>query len=244
MIDFHTHILPGIDDGSRDIGMSAQMLTEEVADGAGLVVATPHFYASRISSARFLRQRDQAKSEVDAWISSAYPDGPAPVTVLTGAEVYYFPGIGSASSIHDLCISGTDTLLLEMPFAPWSKEVLKDVRDLLEHQHLTIVLAHVERYIGFQKDRGIWNEVFAMPVIPQINAGSFLKEPGLFRRNKTLHFCLDFITGHPQFILGSDCHNMNSRRPNLKAGAEELIRLAGESAWEQADRTVREVLAL
>ncbi len=240
MIDFHTHILPGIDDGSRDLPMSAQLLTEEIAAGVDLVVATPHFYASRISFAKFLRQRSEALSQVESWIA----EQAAPVRIMTGAEVYYFPGIGSADSVRELCISDTGTLLLEMPFAPWTKEVLKDVRQLLEHQHLTVVLAHVERYIGFQKDKGIWNEIFSMPVIPQLNAGSFQKEPGLFRRNKTLHFCLDFIDRHPDFILGSDCHNMSSRRPNLKDGVDAVIRLAGNEAWERADRTVREVLAL
>ena len=60
MIDFHTHILPGIDDGSRNIDMTVAMLSEEVSQGVTAVVATPHFYANRTSVAAFLERREKA----------------------------------------------------------------------------------------------------------------------------------------------------------------------------------------
>lgn len=48
MIDFHTHILPGIDDGSRSVEMTMQMLNAETEQGVTGIVATPHFYAQTI----------------------------------------------------------------------------------------------------------------------------------------------------------------------------------------------------
>ena len=64
MIDFHTHILPGIDDGSRDIQMTEQMLEKEAASGVTLVYATPHFYAHRTGVSSFLAKRDASYRKV------------------------------------------------------------------------------------------------------------------------------------------------------------------------------------
>lgn len=54
IIDFHSHILPGIDDGSRDVSMSLELLKESRNQGIGAVVATPHFYANNNTIDRFL----------------------------------------------------------------------------------------------------------------------------------------------------------------------------------------------
>ena len=60
MIDFHTHILPGIDDGSRDIQMTEQMLEKEAATGVTLVYATPPFLCAQDRSQRvFGKERCQ-----------------------------------------------------------------------------------------------------------------------------------------------------------------------------------------
>ena len=67
MIDFHTHVLPGIDDGSSDLTMSAGMIREECSQGTRVIVATPHFYADRMSIDRFLARRDEAFQQVEAW---------------------------------------------------------------------------------------------------------------------------------------------------------------------------------
>ena len=69
------------------------------------------------------------------------------------AEVYYFQGIGSAGMIPKLCVEGTQTLLLEMPFAQWNSAIYADVEKLVRHQKLKVVLAHIERYYEFQKKK-------------------------------------------------------------------------------------------
>jgi protein-tyrosine phosphatase len=64
MIDFHTHILPGIDDGSKNIEMTMEMLEEEARQGVTEICATPHFYAHRMSFDSFLEKRGhELKSE-------------------------------------------------------------------------------------------------------------------------------------------------------------------------------------
>ena len=63
MVDFHTHILPGIDDGSQDVDMTKDMLLEEQKQGVGLIAATPHFYAHRMSMEGFLERRTEAMAK-------------------------------------------------------------------------------------------------------------------------------------------------------------------------------------
>ena len=241
MIDFHTHILPGIDDGSRNLEMTEGMLLEEASQGTDVVVATPHFYADRVSIPHFLVRREQAAAKTRERIKQLEDAAGLP-RIVTGAEVYYFPGMGSARELPSLCIRNTDVLLLELPFGQWDRQVLQDVKDLIRKRKLTLVLAPIERYHEFQKDRSVWEEILSLPVIPQINAGSFLKHGGLFHRDPRRKFSLRFLEEHPQTILGSDAHNLTSRRPNMKDAKEAIVAAAGAETFERMEKTAREVL--
>ncbi len=211
MIDFHTHVLPGIDDGSRDIHMTRDMLMLEKEQGVDLVVATPHFYAHRTRVDQFLKKRENALNKVMALKPEAL-DLPE---IKVGAEVYYFTGIGRAEHIKELSIQGTDYMLLELPFRPWDREVLDDIRELRRRQHLKVILAHVERYRELQKDKGLYEDVLDQADIIQMNAGSFIEASFLKRRH-----LLKIADSGRKLIIGSDCHNTTTRKPNLIDGLE------------------------
>ncbi len=235
MIDFHTHILPGIDDGSRHTDMTLAMLRAEIEQGVTEIVCTPHFYSSRSSFDAFLERREASLSRVLARMDELGMGEEAP-RLHVGAEVYYFPGMSEAERLPELCIRGTQTLLLEMPFAQWDERLLKEVKAIIEKRKLTVVLAHVERYAGFQKRKNVWSEILDLPVTVQMNAGSFQK--GLRKR----HFCLEMLRKRPGSIIGSDCHNLEERRPNL-AGARDVIKKKlGEDALKAIDRNAQMLL--
>ena len=237
MIDFHTHILPGIDDGSRDAGMTEAMLREEQRQGVELVVATPHFYANRMSIEAFLSRRAGALEKAERLRRrAALPE------IVAGAEVYYFQGMGRAEGVRRLCVGETRTLLLEMPFEPWSDAELTDVEDLIRRQKLNVVLAHIERYVEFQRDRRVWNRVLQLPLTPQINAGSFVKRRGLFHSDKKRRFCMGFLSEHPRLIVGSDCHNMEGRAPNMEGAWAAIEAELGAEALRDIEKTTRESL--
>lgn len=82
MIDLHTHILPGMDDGSRDVLESLAMLEASAAQGVGLVAATPHFYAEENSPERFLSRRAEAAQRLRAALRPGLPE------IRLGAEVH------------------------------------------------------------------------------------------------------------------------------------------------------------
>ena len=89
MIDFHSHILPGVDDGSVSLEQSIAMLQEEAKQGIHCVIATPHFYPEQEDVDTFLQRRDAAEAALRKEMEK-YTDLPK---LLVGAEVFYFSGI-------------------------------------------------------------------------------------------------------------------------------------------------------
>ncbi len=223
MIDFHTHILPGLDDGSKDINMTHEMLEMEAKMGTDLVIATPHFYAHRNRIDEFLKKReksfDQAKD-----LLAGHPEIPK---LKVGAEVYYFSGIGRAQQVKELTVEGTDVLLLELPFRPWERSIIDDIRDLKDRQHLRVILAHAERYKDMQKDRALYEDILDEADIIQINAGCF--DGGLFKRN----FALKLLKSGRKAVIGSDCHNTTTRKPNVNMGYDIIERKIGSDKVDE-----------
>lgn len=243
MIDFHTHILPALDDGSRDTTETEGLLREEVKQGVSRIVATPHFYADRVSVEEFLKRRARSIERLQTHVKELVERGKTgsmsafPIPQLQyGAEVYFFPGMGNAEKLPQLCIEGTNLILLEMPFMQWTDEILREVKDILQKQKLRIVLAHVERYPDFQKNRRVFEQVLALPLTIQLNGGSFLK--GRSRRK----FCLNMLSEHENIILGSDTHNLTSRPPNLQEARGVIEKKLGAARLETIDRLTEKLL--
>lgn len=200
MIDFHTHILPGMDDGSRSVSESVQMLREESRQGVTEVFLTPHYYAQENSPLSFLKKRHSAWQMLETQLPENYP------RLRLGAEVQYFEGIAAVEDIRHLKIEGTEYLLLEMPFCQWSERMVGTVLDLNDRRGMQIVLAHIERYRQWQR-ADTWETLRDAGVRMQSNVSYFANWKTRYRamsmQNKGM---IDF--------LGSDCHNMRNRRPN------------------------------
>ena len=238
MIDFHTHILPGIDDGSRDIDMTEKMLRMEQSMGVSHIYATPHFYAHRRSIESFLERRDRALSKVRAL--PGYGDRLPAVT--PGAEVYYFSGIGRAGQLENLCMEGTDILLLELPFTQWHSELAKDVSELINRRGMHIILAHLERYEWFQKEKHVWDRLLEMPLTIQLNCEDIIDAGSIFRRNHRRKTCFELLSRHDNIIIGSDCHNLTDRKPNLADARAAIEKRCGTEQLAQMDEYTRGLL--
>ena len=207
MIDFHSHILPEMDDGSKDAKMSLAMLQMEREQGVTEVVFTPHFYAQ------------QAGVEL--------------LPYHLGAEVYYFRNIGNADMLQELCIGDSGTLLLEMPFCQREKDVYVDVANLVRRQGIRVVLAHIERYYKLQKDKSVWNEIMDLPLECQMNAGPFQDWKrrrmciGLLKQHEAM------LLGSDAHNLTGRCPNLKATCELLEAkvGAGYTARV-DDLAWE------------
>ncbi len=223
VIDFHSHILPGMDDGSRSVEMSLQMLRESVNMGVDAMVATPHFYGHRESRERFLHRRERSWEE----LRQALQREKGLPRVLLGAEVAFSSHIVREPALDRLCVEGTNLLLLEMPFAAWTEYELDGVAMLSLDRGYQVVLAHFERFLGFPGNEATLERLLELPILLQMNGERLLrlgsgKWVDWFKRGRAI-------------LLGSDCHDLDHRPPDLGPARAKLERKAGAELVEWLD---------
>ena len=222
MIDIHTHILPGMDDGSVSLEERLAMAKASARQGVRLLAATPHFYATQEDPNSFLRRREKSLALLESAWQDSFP------TLLVGAEVRYFDGISRVEKIAHLTLDHTRILLLEMPFTSWSRRMVEEVVELQRSRGLQVLLAHVERYLKDQ-DGQVWETFRQNGVWMQCNANFFLRWQTK-RKAQAL-----FKKGEIQ-MLGSDTHNMTTRPPNLAMARDALVKSLGQAAWRDFER--------
>lgn len=210
MFDVHCHILPAIDDGSKDVQMSLEMLKRESEQGIEGVIFTPHFYAFRNSPEAFIKRRDNALNKLADSFSSI-PDVPK---YTVGAEVHYFRGMSRTDGLESLCIGNSNYILIEMPFRDWQPVFIDEIEEISEVLGLQVIIAHIERYLD--QNRKLVKRLFDNPdILIQSNAEFFTDK-------KTSAKAIKLLKKGRIDLLGSDCHNLDERRPNL-AEAMEII---------------------
>lgn len=205
MIDFHSHILPNVDDGPDTVQDSLTMLRRAFLQGVDAFVSTSHFYSDEECPAEFLKRRDMAADQLKQamfFSPMVYPK------VVLGAEVLYFPGISDADGIEQLRIGNSRCILIEPPMAAWSDDMLDDIQQLRYHFDLIPVIAHVDRYMSMLKDNSLMDRVLQRKLLVQVN-GSYFLNP------KTKKAAFENLKAGKIHLIGSDCHNMDSRPPNL-----------------------------
>ncbi|MBQ3708567.1 MAG: capsular polysaccharide biosynthesis protein [Clostridia bacterium] len=215
VIDFHSHILPKMDDGSKGTDMSLEMLQRMKNYGCDLVVSTSHYYRMNEDIPDFLARRTASYRHLCARIREE-PEWNVP-SIALGSEVAFFFGIESEENLGKLCIGDTDILLLEMPFAPWSIYEFNAVSALCYDRRFRVILAHYERFAEFQKGNEIYDRILKLPVIVQINAESLQSKFGW----NSKRWIRMFEEGRAK-LLGTDAHNLTSRAPNLDVARETL----------------------
>lgn len=230
MIDFHSHFLPAVDDGSQSPAESEAMLKSAFSQGIRQIVATPHFYADEMVPEVFLENRQRAVARIP-WDETAMP------RIHLGAEVAYFGNISHSEAVRKLQIGNTGLLLVEMPFLPWTDRIIQDVCQLQDRQGLTPVLAHVERYRQKSQFPRYRDMLLESGAFFQSNAGAFLKmETRSWALRQMKIGCIHF--------LGSDCHNMTTRAPMLGEAAKVIEKKLGTEALEDIEAFSTQALGL
>lgn len=219
MIDWHSHILPGMDDGSHDAAESISLVNMQVSQGIQTVIATPHFYANDETVDAFLERRKNAFEQLKAQLPQGSPE------ILLGAEVRYYQGISRLDDLKALRIEGSKLLLLEMPMSSWTEYMVRELVEMSARSSLQIVFAHVERYLKLQKPN-VWDRILESDILMQVNA-SFFTSVASRRKALTL-----LKKGNIHFV-GSDCHNVASRPPQIGKAFEIIQKKLGENYIRQ-----------
>ena len=216
MIDFHSHILPEIDDGAQSVEMSLEMLAESYNQGVRTVIATPHCYISHESDIdEFIQEREQSYKILMHAIAKDKRTFP---NIVLGSEVQVSTNVHHFEKIFPLCIENTNYILIEMPYTKWTEDCYDFIYDLLI-KGMRPIIAHIERYISRRKE---FHNLFSFDLLYQVNADSFFSP--LVKR----HIPDLFTMGSVQF-LGSDMHNTTRRPTNMKKAADRIIKSYGRS---------------
>lgn len=218
-VDFHTHILHSVDDGSSSLSESVKMLKLEKKMGVKTVIATPHFYADIDSADEFLRNRAKAVAELE----KVTADIEGLPKIITGAEVLYFDGIEKWDILPELTIEGTKYIIIEMPCTPFPRRSVETLANFKKLTGFTPIIAHLDRYITAFKTYNLPQVLSELDVLVQMNASFFLKFPNSVQAIKLLK-------NENVHLLGSDCHNIVTRPPNLEEAENVILNKLGRQS--------------
>lgn len=230
MIDLHSHILPGIDDGSKSPEMSRNLLRLLQQQGVQTVVATPHFYPVEDTPDNFLRRRAEAYDRLQPMVEDA-------PRILLGAEVTYFDGMRHSHAMEYLQLGQSGLLLVEMPFGPWTQRMVKELAQIPLATGLIPVIAHVNRYRRPDQLPKYQKELLLQGVLFQCNAEAFVS---VWQRS----WALKMLQKEQIHFLGSDAHNLTNRSPKLKQAAEVITRQLGAEAMDRLTAISKEFFKL
>ena len=214
------------------INRMLKFLQMEKQQGIDCVIATPHFYAQHDTPERFLNRRAQAE-EVLRNEMSRYSNLPE---LKIGAEVYFFKGISDSDAISELTIDSKRCILIEMPVSPWEESVYRELEGLYVKRGMIPIIAHIDRYITRFRTFGIPKRLRDLPVMVQANAEFFLNR-------STSSVALRMLKSDGIHLLGSDCHNLRSRKPNLGEAVRLVERRLGEETIDRINSYELDVLA-
>lgn len=167
-IDFHSHILPGIDEGLATVEEAISLLKKEQKDNIDIVIATPRYDINKYSISDFITLREKAYTKLITEIGDL--DIPS---IKLGAEVIYSDNLLNTPDLHNLCIEGTDYLLLELPKVQLNDYILDNIYDLTYNTNIRPIISHVEESLKYTSIESL-EEVLDMDVLGQINASSLL----------------------------------------------------------------------
>jgi len=234
-IDVHSHILPNMDDGAQSAEESLKLLALLKKDGVDAVAATPHLHLHRQSATDFLRKREQRAETLFKALNDSDRGGDYPKIVL-GAEVLFSASVGelSPSQLKNLCIEGTDYLLIELPYCAFSRSFLTQFSGFVSGCGCGVILAHIERYYEYNGSEQM-DELLSCDCLAQANCDSLLSA----RSRKLL---LKLIGSGAVRLLGTDAHSVKERPPRF-AKAERVIRgKLSDEAFEDMMETARQIL--
>lgn len=196
MIDFHSHILPEVDDGSKSYEESLEMLKEAKSAGFDVIISTSHYAAGCFEVPEYKRK----ELIEDLNLEENVPQ------IILGSEIFLTNNIIELlNEFKASTINGTNYVLIELPLKKQFNNLENVINKLIENGYKPII-AHPERYVYIQKNFKVLKELQALGVLFQCNYGSILGKYG-FKAKHTLKKMLknDLVT-----FMGTDAHKKNS----------------------------------
>ncbi len=227
MIDMHSHILPGIDDGAQSLDEALALARQASQDGTTLAFLTPHSWGT--IPACLAKRQQSLRLFQDAWRHEN-----SALQIRTGLECFLQDHIFDAVLQYPDCFYQSNNkqrlLLLELPW-DYDFRLLANVLFQAQLREITLVLAHPERYVGFLRQAHILPDLLEKGLYLQFNASAFSGGIWSWRRRKII---IQLLRSAPtQMLLGSDAHDVNSRPALLSPARGPIVKALGETMWQQ-----------
>ncbi|MFN3336676.1 MAG: tyrosine-protein phosphatase [Thermomicrobium sp.] len=228
-VDIHCHVLPGLDDGARDLDQALAMLRVAVQDGTSILVATPHARRCDAHAVRLTAEllREHATQQE------------LPLELLVGMEEQLLPDLverlqtGAALPIGD-----TRWVLVELPdWTQWPATLPTQLQEL-RAAGFRPILAHVERYIPIQREPALVLDAIQAGALLQMNADSLFGQNGYAAQQAAARL----VRAGAVSILASDAHSPNWRAPRLRDAFERIAALASPETVERLRNTALAVV--
>lgn len=188
-IDFHAHVLPGADHGCLNVETSKIQLEYASKADVDIVVATSHFYPHMHTIKGFSKKRKECFEQVRFLLNSDMPK------LLCAAEVLLYPGMDKIDGLSELCVCGTNVILIELPYCrSFDDKLVETLVNIRDKCALNVILAHAERY-----DYISMSEIIKLGFQVQLNAASICS----IRKNK---LCMKYINDGCVSAIGTDIH--------------------------------------
>lgn len=227
-MDIHSHIIPGVDDGSQSMNESVKMIEQAYAENVRVIIATPHFgvrnpdYNDKVAVSRL--------NELKKIVDRKFPG----MKLFMGNELYY--SVGTLESLQKKwarTLGGTNYVLIEFSTDVEYEKIAKAVEEMRWNGYWPII-AHAERYQCLVEDMDLAEQLVRNGAYIQINARTFMRTKK--KRDKKKRFFLEqnrewsmelLKKGLVHFIA-SDCHSTGTRRPVYESAVKEIIDQGGE----------------
>lgn len=220
MIDIHCHILPGVDDGAKDLSEAKAMLTAQQAAGIDRLFVTPHFYPEEMTMDDFLTARENAWAQLGTL--EELPQ------IRLGAEVRYCRQLLDLD-LKKVTLGDSDYLLLELPVRSYPAFAVQIV-EALQGAGIIPIFAHVERCAYFREDPQLLKRLVNLGALAQVSAVSLIDR-------KDQNFAWACLKHNLAQLIASDAHNMTGRKPCMEVLEhlpEEICQLhkaCSEAVW-------------
>ncbi len=216
MIDFHTHILPEIDDGAKNVEESLSMLNSLSETGIKQVLLSPHYYPDKESIEEFTARRQVSCEKLASAVKSAKFSVPQ---LHVAAEVYLDPALMSCFDYTPLTVdSGGKFMLTELLYEPKMSLTSESMlRHLIYSYDIIPILAHIERYPFLLKEKNLY-ALLELGCVAQINVSSLL-------HCKIRKVLIKYLKKGYIGAIASDIHNVKQ----IKSVKQGLSKLSEES---------------
>ena len=233
MVDLHCHLLPGIDDGSKNMEISLRLASEAVENGVTHALLTPHHMNGRYVNHKqdVIKLTNEFREQLKAH--------QIPLTVFPGQEVRINGQLIDALDHDDILFADEDNryLMLEFPdddVPHYTNQMIFD----LQQRGVTPVIVHPERNTKIMSQPDLLYQLLEKGCLSQITASSYVETFG----KKVETFSRQLIEAGQGYVFASDAHDLPGRKYEMRQAFEKLGQEFGSELVEQYQNNARSII--